>query len=340
MIKARVRPISFLAVVFVLGLPAAGQSLNVPAKTWGLSFGNSKEFTGLRFNFRDSRVSRVTGVNVTLWLPRKDNKDAVVTGLSLGTLPGGRLRGVQLGLLGVAGEREIAGITIGGLGAGAGGNIAGINIGGLGIGASDDIAGLTVGGLGAGCGGSLSGINLGGLGVGCGGDLKGFSFGGLGAGAGENALGITIGGLGAGAGENMIGLNIGGIGLGAGERLSGINLAGIGAGAGEELRGVTLAGIGAGAPKVRGLVVGGWAVGGMDLKGIFLAGACVHVPRDGRLAGLAASPFNYIKGPQSGISVGIVNYAWSVTGIQLGLVNIVRDNPRYLRVLPVFNTSF
>jgi len=50
--------------------------------------------------------------------------------------------------------------------------------------------------------------------------------------------------------------------------------------------------------------------------------------------------FNYIRGAQTGLAVGIVNYAYSVKGLQLGLVNIVRDNPRGLKVLPVFNTSF
>jgi hypothetical protein len=42
----------------------------------------------------------------------------------------------------------------------------------------------------------------------------------------------------------------------------------------------------------------------------------------------------------TGLSVGIVNYAHSVKGVQIGVVNIVRDNPAGLKVLPVFNTSF
>ena len=88
--------------LFMFGASGAGrlaaQGLNVPAKTWGVSFGNSKTFTGLRFNFRDSRVKRITGVNVTFWRPKSDdNKDAVVNGLSLGVAPfGGRLSGVQV----------------------------------------------------------------------------------------------------------------------------------------------------------------------------------------------------------------------------------------------------
>ncbi|HOY97884.1 MAG TPA: hypothetical protein PLL55_00610, partial [Candidatus Aminicenantes bacterium] len=186
-------------LALVLFSAAAGsvsaQSLDIPSKKWGLSFGNSKEFTGLRFNFRDHGVVRITGVNVTLWTPRTlgEEDDSTVTGLSLGLIPGaGRMRGVQLGLLGVAGNRSIVGVSAGLLGVGAGEDISGFNFGGLGVGA----------------GGSVAGINLGGLGVG----------------AGENVLGINIGGLGVGAGKNVTGINIGGLGVGAGERLAGISI--------------------------------------------------------------------------------------------------------------------
>ena len=97
-------------LTFLLALGSAAvqaQSLDFPSKCWGLSIGNSKEFTGLRFNFRDSQVKSIDGVNITLWQPRKDNEEAVITGLSFGTIPGGgRLRGVQIGLLGIAGARR------------------------------------------------------------------------------------------------------------------------------------------------------------------------------------------------------------------------------------------
>ena len=64
------------------------------------------------------------------------------------------------------------------------------------------------------------------------------------------------------------------------------------------------------------------------------------VDKGGRLSGLAASSFNYVRGTVNGLSIGIVNYAWRIEkGLQLGLVNIVRDNPKGLRVLPVFNTG-
>jgi len=86
-------------VLMTQGLNA--QSLDIPSRRWGVSFGNSKEFTGLRFNFRDSQVRRVTGINITLWTPRKDNTEAVVSGLSLGLIPGGaQMKGIHIGLLG------------------------------------------------------------------------------------------------------------------------------------------------------------------------------------------------------------------------------------------------
>ena len=114
---------------------ALAQSLDFPSKTWGLSFGNSKEFSGLRFNFRDSQVKSIKGVNVTLWQPRDDNEDSVITGLSLGVIAGGgHLRGVQIGLLGVAGSRSVTGVSMAWLGIGAGDDLTGINFAGLGHG--------------------------------------------------------------------------------------------------------------------------------------------------------------------------------------------------------------
>jgi len=302
--------LAFLGLAFVMGRGLAGaQSLDIPSKRWGLSFGNSSEFTGLRFNFRDSRVKRITGVNVTLWGPRQDNEEAVVTGLSFGLLPGGaHLRGVQIGLLGIVGMKSITGVSIAPLGLGAAENVIGINLAGLGLGAGESIVGI-----------SLAGLGLG---------------------AGKDVRGITVGGLGVGAGERMIGLNVGGIGLGAGKKLVGINVAGVGAGAGDLLAGLTISGLAAGSTEVRGLTIAGAAVGGQNLVGLHVAGGVVHVVKDGFLRGCAVSPFNYVRGTQIGLTIGIVNYARTVRGVQLGLVNIVRDNPRGLKVLPVFNTSF
>jgi hypothetical protein len=319
-----------LAALLCLGLlaaaPLAAQSLDIPSKKWGLSIGNSKKFTGLRFNFRDRGVQRIDGVNFTLWWPRKDNEGSVITGLSLGIVPGGgRVRGIQLGLLGAGANKSLSGLTVAGLGAGAGENVSGITFAFGGVGAGENIKGIAIGGLGAGAGENATGLLIGGLGAGVGGNLKGIAIGGLGVGAGEDVTGFLVGGLGAGCGNRLTGVAIGGLGIGAGERIQGI----------------VVGGIGAGAPEIRGLAIGGLGVGGERLRGVFLALGMVHVPKGGKLVGFGASSFNYCKGTVRGVTVGIVNYAWRVqTGFQLGIVNIIRDNPKGLRVLPVFNAGF
>src|SRR5512135_524483 len=302
-----------LALILLLGPASAGalrgQSLDIPAKTWGLSFGNSRNFTGLRFNFRDSRVERITGVNVTLWRPKKDDKDAVVTGLSLGLGPGGgRLRGVQIGLVGAGAEVSMTGLNIGGLGIGAGDDVVGINIGGIGLGAGKNLTGISIGGLGAGAGEDLRGLAIGGLGVGAGEEVRGICIGGLGAGAGASVKGIGLGGLGIGAGDDLVGVAVGGLGAGCGRDLTGVVIAGLGAGAGDKLTGLAICGLAAGAPKIRGVVIGGVGAGGQDLKGAFFGLAMIRVEKGGRLTGLAASSFNHIRGTLNGVSVGIVNY--------------------------------
>lgn len=118
---------------------ASAQSLDIPSKAWGVSIGNSREFAGLRFNFRDSRVVRVTGVNVTLWQPKKDNKSAVVRGLSLGLIPGGGdMAGLQLGILGPAAETKMTGLNLGLIGIGAGApKVRGLAVAGIGVGGVD-----------------------------------------------------------------------------------------------------------------------------------------------------------------------------------------------------------
>lgn len=324
---------------------AFGQSVDIPSKRWGISFGNSKEFTGLRFNFRDRDTVRITGVNITLWTPRKgfedrENENSVVTGLSLGLVPSaGTLTGVQIGLLGAGGIKNVVGITGGLLGAGSGGNMTGLSFGGLGVGAGGDLTGINIGGLGAGAGKNLIGINIGGLGIGAGENVTGISFGGLGLGAGGRLTGINIGGVGVGAGERLAGLTFAGIGAGS-KSVRGLTIAGIAVG-GEDVRGLSLAGIAVGGEHVGGLAVGGIAVGGKQMSGVFLAGAFTKIVEDGRLRGVVASPFNHLKGTVTGLSLGIVNYAYRIEkGIQIGLVNIVRENKPGLRVLPVFNADF
>jgi len=84
----------------------------------------------------------------------------------------------------------------------------------------------------------------------------------------------------------------------------------------------------------------GITVAGKELKGVQLALGTVRVVDDGRMSLFSASAFNHIQGTQSGLSIGLVNYARRLKGLQLGVINIVRDNRKSLRVLPLFNADF
>ena len=197
--------------------------------------------------------------------------------------------------------------------------------------------------IGAGAGSELIGLNFGGIGLGAGKNMKGVSIGLVGAGAGDDAIGINIGGLGLGAGNNMIGINIGGLGVGAGDKIMGVTIAGIGAGAGDRLTGLTVCGLAAGAPTIKGLTVAGLALGGKNITGLSIALGSIQVRADkgdGEYNGLAVSAFNFIKGTMKGVAVGIVNYAYRLKGLQIGLVNIVRDNPRGERSCPSSTSIF
>ncbi len=290
--------------------PLYAKSFDLARNNSGVSFGNSKKFNGLRINFCDREVEKINGVNVTIWHAR-NNKKAIVNGISLGLwAPGaGYLRGIQIGGIGVTAEKELKGISLALLGAGSGGDISGITIGGLGAGAGGDIKGFTFGLLGAGAGGDMTGITIGGLGAGAGGDITGISIGGLGAGAGGDIKGFTLGLLGAGAGGNMTGITIGGLG----------------AGCGNVMKGIAIGGLGVGAPKI---------------TGVALALGYVKVNDEGSLYGLSAGAFNQIKGKLTGVSLGIYNYTYELNGVQIGLINYVRDNPKYMRILPLININF
>lgn len=344
--------LSFLILVST----AFSQGFGVPSKRGGLGFGNLSHFTGIRFNFKDKNVEKINGINTTIWQTKSEElQTGTVNGISLGlplSMGHEKQNGLSIGLFGVAATKSLSGINIGGLGAGAGGDVTGFNFGGLGIGAGGNIRGVTIGGLGAGTGGNITGLNFGGLGIGAGGSMTGVNLAGVGLGGGGNVSGINIAGVGLGAGENLSGFSFALGGIGAGQKVTGITIAGLGLGAGEELKGISLAGIGIGSPKVKGLAIA-LAVGGVDVKGIMIAPAYFRVgggtrinddgektEEEGTVTGVSISAFNQVKGEQKGVAFGIVNYTKRIKGFQLGVINIVKENPRGLRVLPVFNTRF
>jgi hypothetical protein len=66
----------------------------------------------------------------------------------------------------------------------------------------------------------------------------------------------------------------------------------------------------------------------------------IRIENEGEHTGVNISAFNHIKGTQTGLAIGIFNYAHNLKGVQIGLVNYVRDNPEYFKVLPIINANF
>lgn len=362
---------SLVALVAVLGAcPVAAQSdgLDLTVNHVGIGIGDVRRVTGIRLNFRDRRDFDVVGLNATVWAPYRD-VHGTITGIALGLpLVGAtRIDGVALGVFGASAEEDLRGIgvgglgigsggnlegiMIGGLGAGTGGDVTGVAVGGLGVGGGGDVTGLVIGGLGAGTGGRLRGVAIGGVGVGGGGDVTGVAIGGIGVGGGGAVHGLTVGGIGVGGGESISGITIGGIGVGSGGRLSGltiggvgvgsggsvrgISIAGIGIGAGESLRWVSVAGLGIGSPKVVGFAAAP-LVGGESINAFVLAPAYMRIER-GEFRGVSVSAFNHVNGDQYGVTIGVVNYAAYMHGLQIGLLNYVRSNPAPFKLLPIVN---
>jgi hypothetical protein len=363
------RALSLLLVYLLTTAGLFAQGIGVPSKKGGIGFGNLPRFTGIRFNFIDRNVEQLYGINVTVWNAKDEaEQTGNMSGISIGLPMAMGLEnqsGISVGILGAGAKKNLSGINIGGLGVGAGGSVSGLNLAGLGIGAGGNLRGVSIALLGVGSGGTVSGFNFGGLGIGAGGGLNGVNIGGLGIGSGGDITGINIGGLGVGSGEDVTGINLAIVGVGAGGRLRGFSLAGLGLGSGESLQGIAIAGLAAGSPKVSGLIIAP-VVGGLKVKGIIVAPAWMRVggdsPKkrnrkvvesdstvlqyttepfiDGEFTGLSVSAYNRILGTQKGVALGVVNYTNDIRGVQFGLINIVRDNPRGLRVLPVFNTRF
>jgi hypothetical protein len=316
--------------------------------------------------YPDSWGGTVRGL--ALGLPLTGARD--VSGVGVGVFGVGAARdfsGIGVALGGVGAGRDVSGIVIAGIGAGAGGNMTGFTFGGVGAGAGGDMKGITIGiigagagrdmrgftfgGIGAGAGRDMNGITIGGIGAGAGGNMTGFSFAFIGAGAGHDMKGISIGGVGAGAGHDMTGLTMSVIGAGAGHDATGVTIGGIGAGAGGTFRGLVIGGVGAGAPKLRGIALG-LSAGGHDVRAGVIAPVYFKVvaKRDratwedyedyGYVKGITLSSWNHIRGEQHGLSIGLLNTAWELNGVQLGVLNYAHNNPKGLRLLPIFNRKW
>jgi hypothetical protein len=313
------------------------RSLDLTVRNVGVSIGDSRRITGVRINFRDRRMERVNGLNITIWTPYEANGG--VNGIALGVPATGarRINGLAAGVAGVATEDRIRGIGVGGLGLGSGGGLSGIMIGGLGAGTGGDIEGIGIGGIGLGGGGDMRGLMIGGIGVGGGGSATGILIGGIGAGSGGTVRGLSIGGMGVGAGGGLSGISIGGIGVGSGGDVTGIAIGGVGVGTGGTLKGLGLAGIGVGAPRIEGAAIAGLMAGGEDVRWVVLAPGYFRIAPGGRFTGVAVSAYNHVQGRQQGLTVGLLNYAVRLHGLQVGVLNYAANNRAPWKLLPILN---
>ena len=246
--------------------------------------------------------------------------------------------GVLIGS-GVRSGDHARGVGVGALGVGAGGRFTGIGIGGLGVAGGDALQGIMVGGFGVGSGQRIDGISVGGIGVGTGGDLRGLAIGGLGIGSGASIRGVAVGGLGVGTGGNVTGVALALLGVGGGRDVTGFTVGGVGVGAGRHLRGLHLGGIGIIAPRLTGVAVGGAIISEQAVGGL-VAPLYARIAEGGHLKGMSVSLFNHVKGRQQGLTVGLINVADSLVGVQLGVLNYAGNNPLLLRLLPLLNLHF
>jgi hypothetical protein len=287
--------------------PASHHAVDLTAGGVGISIGNSRAVTGVRINLVDHQVERVTGLNLTLWKPKAN--------------PGLVVNGAAVGLVGPR-AKTINGIALGGLGVYATERLNGVSAGGLIVLSRNEINGIAVGGVAAVAGQRLRGVALGGL-----------------AAVGDHGIdGLAAAGLLTLSEGDVHGITSAGLGTINEGTFTGINVAGGATFTDGEMRGLNLAGI---ATVVRGPsrgIQGAVGIAAADsLHGLGIAAGSVRVRY---LQGAAVSAWNNVRGEQRGIAIGIFNYARTLHGVQLGLLNYVRSNPKGLRLLPLFNTGF
>lgn len=137
----------------------------------------------------------------------------------------------------------------------------------------------------------------------------------------------------------MKGIHLAGFGMGAGDDITGIHLAGFGIGAGGTIKGVSAAIFGIGADRMEGLNLAG-TLQARQMVGVALSPIYLKVAENGNFHGLGISAYNDVRGHTTGLTIGLVNYTRTLNGVQLGLVNIVTQNPKHRQVLPVANWNF
>lgn len=343
-------------------------SLDIPSSYWGISFGNSKSFNGLRFNYRDCDVETINGLNFTLW-ESKSIINSEVNGISFGVTPhASRLHGINIGLGAIVAEEEMLGLNFGLLSAVSNGSIYGINFGGLALVSEGELTGINLAGLALVSGNSITGLNFGGLSLVANNDISGINVGGLALVSDGNITGINFGGLacvskGSMTGLNMsslalvaegelTGFNFGGLALVSKSGITGINISGLALVSEESIKGINLGGFAIvcgdnslyglsftlGQIKVMdsisGISISGYKTESIDFTGINFTLAWTEFEN---MNGFSLAGYNEINDTQNGLTIGIINFAENLNGVQIGLINIANNNSGILKVLPFIN---
>jgi len=146
--------------------------------------------------------------------------------------------------------------------------------------------------------------------------------------------GLNVSGLATVSGQEMRGMNVAGLALVSGQDLVWINIGGLAVVGGGKIDGVSLSAGAVESGLVRGLAVGGYRVKAREAEGLL---ASALYTRTRYLTGVAVAPYNRVRTLQVGLAIGLVNDATELHGVQLGVVNIARNNRGWKRVLPVLN---
>ena len=347
-------------------------SLDLAVNNNGISFGNSPRFNGLRFNGRDCGLEVVNGINITFWRPYEYSLSGNVNGMSLGLFPAAEnLNGINFGLAGILTTNNVNGVNIGGLAVVAQNNINGISFGGLATVAEGKISGVNIGGLAVVSQDKMLGVTFGGMAVVSQENIVGITMGGFAVVSQENLLGINMSGLANVAQGRMAGVNFAGLANVTQGKMQGVNIAGLANVAEGDILGLNFGGIAVvSQAAVRGLNIGGLAivgdeygiyglsvtlgklVSGEKIAGLNIAGykiesdyvqgfsTAVGWIEAETLRGIGISIFNEISNRQRGITIGLLNYATDLKGMQIGLLNIAENNPDGLKYLPFINAHF
>ncbi len=313
----------------------SNSALNLPSSNWGLSFGNSKDFTGIRINTSECGIGTINGLNITLWSP-KYIYDSNVNGISIGIAPSaGNLTGFQFGIVAAIANNNMTGLNYATLALISEENMTGINLSGLALISGGNLTGINFSGLASVAEGDLTGINFSGLAIVSNKNLTGINFSGIASVAGGNLTGINISGIASVCEGNITGLNLGGIALVSNQNITGFNF-GLGAlVSNQNITGIniSLGGI------VSKNVIGGLTFNGYktECENMWGFNTTIGITKAYNFAGFSISGLNNFSGSQSGISIGLVNIANSLSGIQLGLINVVKSNPAPFRILPFIN---